>query len=109
MYCVPDCQQPGNAPETCDNPETCNRVWQTTWGQCIPCNDTQKSTEIYIDDEVGKALCLACGRKLVEYTTSMMYCVYEQSSKNGQFRGKDSLCYSCSYIHGIVVDESDTT
>ena len=109
MYCVPDCQQPENAPETCDNPETCNRVWQNKLGQCLPCDNIKNSAEIYTDDEVGKALCLACGRKLVEYTTLMMYCVYEQSCENGQFRGKDGLCRSCSYIPGIVVDESDTT
>ena len=109
IYCVPDCEQPENAPQTCDDPANCSRIWQNSSSQCLPCNDTKSSNVIYPQDDVAKALCQACGRKVVEGNSTTSYCVFEQKCNDGEFNGKDGKCYSCSQNAGIIVSEDDVT
>ena len=107
-YCMVTCEQPNNAPESCNNPEYCNRVWQYYNGQCLPCNDSSTNGMIYAQDTVQKELCTACGRKLIEYTSQFFYCSYEETCSENQFKGKDGKCYPCTQNGGVLIDEDDT-
>ena len=109
LFCIKNCEQPQGAPEKCDDPENCNRVWQNTGAQCLPCNDTSGNNKVYTHDTISRELCTACGRKIVETGGDEVFCVYEQECGLGYFNGKDGKCHACSENRYVAVSDDDTT
>ena len=108
-FCVVDCQQPANAPEKCNDPSSCNRVWQNYASSCLSCDNLKNSNLIYVGDEEGKKMCEACGRKVVARDSVYAYCVYEDACSENQFKGKDGKCYSCTQNSSVLITENDMT
>ena len=109
IYCVVNCEQPTDAPDSCDDPVNCNRVWQNASSQCLKCNDIINSNIIWANDEEAKTMCELCGRKVIRQDDLRFYCSYEEVCSENQFKGKDGKCYPCTQNGGVLIDEDDTS